>query len=1063
MAPAAGSGTVRPLRWAGGAIAVAVVVLLLLPGGLAGVPQLAAGSVGAPTGRRVAVAAAASGLPLPHASVALTAAQDWPELHRTPTLDGVDFGSPLNSTSAAHLGVAWATDLFGAALDSPVAAYDPSLHEVLAYIGTEAGTVEAVDVANGQIVWGVWLGSPIRSSPLVANGSVYVATFSNPAVFRLNASTGAVQCSVVSIRPLEGTPTLGTPSGGPPTLYIGSEDDVRSDGAIEAIDARNCSEEWSYSNFTTTNGTSGSWVPAAYATTANGTPVVVFGTSDPDAAVYALDAATGALLWKFRAANPSPGTYDIGGGAAIGVPGANGFPQGVVYVPSKYGILYALALNNGTPIWSTNFDRLLGLANGTEGGRSTPALDGENLIFGEGQGLLDLNARNGREIWSYRDPARVESIASPAVAGGRGTAVVATADLTGALDVVSVAKGTALFRYTTGGYVTASPAVVGGNLLLASTDGFLYDFDVGGGTATTLPSANISSPTPGALLAAPAGNLILRGNATAPHGLAGVEVAIRSGGAGGPWWDGRSQSWVSGPFLNWAHLGSPGANASAWSFAFPPAATGGSYAVTAYAVAGSGQSGIRTAEVAFGVGYRASGPHLRATPEYVAPGAPVVVNGGGFGANETVALRLGGRILLGNVTASATGALPATTVRIPSNTSFGEDSLGATGESSGRTANGSIIVANSWTQFGGAPGHPNYEPNDPTFQFLVHPGGNYWVDLAWDFTSGSPMNTSPAIVDGVAYVADAAGNLYALDVRNGGILWNWSLPGGPAAITGAPAVNASLGLVLVGAADGTVDAVGLANGTTAWRSSVGGHVAAPLLAGDRVYATTTAGKVVALDAANGSRVWTRSLPSAIDGAATLSAPGTVLVVGQANGNVTGIAVGNGTVLWNFATGGAVRAAAAASGNLVYIGSTDHHVYALDAATGRKVWSFAAGAPILDTGAIVSHYTYNGGQLELAIGADNGELYVLDAANGSLFYHLSVPGEILGMGSAEGIVVVETSKGIVSAVRAYTPLDVWKYDTGGSLRSAPVLLDGTIYVAASDGHLYAFTTFGQPPD
>ncbi len=79
------------------------------------------------------------------------------------------------------------------------------------------------------------------------------------------------------------------------------------------------------------------------------------------------------------------------------------------------------------------------------------------------------------------------------------------------------------------------------------------------------------------------------------------------------------------------------------------------------------------------------------------------------------------------------------------------------------------------------------------------------------------------------------------------------------------------------------------------------------------------------------------------------------------------------------------------------------------------------------------------------------LHVRNAANGSPFDHLSVPGEILGVGSAEGIVVVETSKGIVSAVRATPPLDLWKYGTGGSLPSAPVLLDGPIDAAASDGH------------
>jgi outer membrane protein assembly factor BamB len=41
--------------------------------------------------------------------------------------------------------------------------------------------------------------------------------------------------------------------------------------------------------------------------------------------------------------------------------------------------------------------------------------------------------------------------------------------------------------------------------------------------------------------------------------------------------------------------------------------------------------------------------------------------------------------------------------------------------------------------------------------------------------------------------------------------------------------------------------------------------------------------------------------------------------------------------------------------------------------------------------------------------------------------------------------------------------VWKYKTQAALATAPVVVDGTIYVGAGDGHLYAFTSYGQPPD
>ncbi|MCI4317875.1 MAG: PQQ-binding-like beta-propeller repeat protein, partial [Thermoplasmata archaeon] len=123
--------------------------------------------------------------------VAATSTNDWKQFHGNPRLTGYDPSSSLSATNAAQLGVAWATNLYGAALDSPVVAYDSLLRETLAYVGTESGNVLAVNVANGQTVWGTWLGSPVRSTPAVSNGAVFVGTFRNPALIKLNATTGA--------------------------------------------------------------------------------------------------------------------------------------------------------------------------------------------------------------------------------------------------------------------------------------------------------------------------------------------------------------------------------------------------------------------------------------------------------------------------------------------------------------------------------------------------------------------------------------------------------------------------------------------------------------------------------------------------------------------------------------------------------------------------------------------------------------------------------------------------------------------------------------------------------
>ncbi|MGP8073371.1 MAG: PQQ-binding-like beta-propeller repeat protein [Thermoplasmata archaeon] len=989
-----------------------------------------------------------------------SASYDWLELHQTPSLNGYASNSPLSSLTASQFGVGWATNLYGSTLDSPVVAFNPTLAVTLGYIGTETGNVLAINLANGHIVWGTWLGSPIRATPLVNNGSVYVATFSTPAVYRINATTGAIDCSFVSAREFEATPTLATPPGGAPTLYIGSLDSGTNPGPFYAINAEDCNLEWEFTGY---HVTAGSWDAASYGVTGDGGPTVLFGTDNPDSSVYALNATTGQEVWRFQTYNPGNEDFDVAAGASISPPGKYGFPQGAAFVTNKAGRAYALDLNNGSLIWETNFDAIAGLSpgNGEINGlsRSTPALDGTNMIFGYAQGLVDLDARKGGLIWMYNDSTLTESIASPAIAGGSGHGIVVTGDVGGDVDVVSVARGTPLYSYQTGGYITGSPAVAGGNILVSSANGFLYDFAVGGGDDSVLPTTSIDSPTQGVTLANPDGNLTITGTATDVRAVDEVNVAVESGGAGGQWWDAANRSWSPGPVDDSASLVTPGGLSTSWNISFPVPQAGGVFEVTAYAVSSSGQSDLTGSEVSFVVLYRTSGPYLKASSEFVAPGGTVTVNGGGFGASQPVTLTLFGDTIA-TVMSSISGSLPSTRLTVRATSRFGLTSITATDTKSGQSSTANLTITNIWDQFGNGPGHVGYERNDPTLNTLIFPGGNNWLKVAWDFDAGAPLNASPAIVDGVAYVADTAGQLFAVDLHNGGVIWTFTLTSGRA-IMGSPAVDPSLGLVLVGANDGTVDAIFLSNGTLAWSTSVGGNISAPIYADGIVYAASSIGTVVALAEPDGVEEWSVALGGSITSAPSLNNSAGLLVVGDSDGKVVGLNATTGASRWSYATGGAVTASATISGGWVYIGSSDHKVYALNESTGAKRWTFKTGAAVQDTGSLLDKYSYDAVP-DLYIGSNDGKLYVLRASNGKdlLTYPMGSP--IVGVSTLKGVVLFETAGGVVSGARAAFNLDGWNYTTSGDLVTSPTVIDGAVYVAAGDGCLYAFTSDGQPP-
>jgi outer membrane protein assembly factor BamB len=1004
------------------------------------------------------VGSAATGAgPLPLSSIggaattlSASSAYDWAEFHGGPSLDGYTANTTLSASNAGSLGVAWSTNIYGAALDSPVVAYDSTLGETLTYIGTETGNFFAVNVANGQVVWGHWFGAPIRSTPVVQNGSVYVATFSTPAIYRMNASTGGVQCDLISPMPTEGTPLVVTPPGGVRTLYIGTNDAATSEGPLVAMNADTCAKEWEFSGY---NQTSGSWDAAAYGVDQAGTPLVIFGSADPDSSIYALNAVTGAEVWRYQSYNP--GAYDIGAGPALSLPGTNGFAGGVVYIPSKYGIMYALNFTTGQRIWQTDFNAIAGV---TEGGRSSPALVGTNLVFGYNGGMFDLSALNGSVNWQFQDASHTEVLSSPAIAGPAGHELVVAGDLAGRVNVVDLSNGSLLYHYQTGGYITASPALSDGTILIASSDGFLYAFRTGGGNDATLPTTDVTSPGSYVTLSNPSGNLTIRGTASDPVGVGSVTVALQSDQPAGSWWSRTADAWESGPVTSSAHLTAPGASSTNWSLSVPIPLAGGVFQLTANAASVAGPSDIHGPTVDFTVLASTKGAHIKASPADIGPGANVTITGGGFGKSEEVTLSFNG-VVLRMTNSSATGSVPSTKVEIPTKTTFGLGAIVAVGAVTNRSAAAAVTVTNNWDQFGFNAGHTGFAPNDPTLFNHVDVGEASWLDLAWHFASGAAFDASPVVANEVAYVADTDGHLYALDIRNGGLLWTWALPSG-AAVYVSPVVDTVLGLVFVAASDGSLTAVSVSSGTTVWTTSVSGNLSAPVYADGELYLSSSSGVVAEVSESTGALVWSTTLASPSESTPALDTAQRLLVLGETNGEIVALSNASGKQSWTFAAGGAVDGTVTVAQGSVFAGSTNDQVYCLKETTGKLIWSFTAGGAVTSAGVYLTQGGTGGS--EFFVGASNGDVYALQASKGTLKFFLDWKSPVVGLAGIDGVVVGETHAGTIYGMRAYTNLQTWKFSTGDVLASSPVIVDGTVFLTAENGNLYAFTAYGQAP-
>lgn len=976
------------------------------------------------------------------ATAATVPANVWPEYHHDATLDGTS-GDPLMSASkAATLGVRWMANTGAESYSSPIVAWNSSLQKTVAYVGNEAGTFSAFDTSTGLPLWSTHFTGSIRSTPLAEGNFVWVAPAASGRIYKVNAATGAVACSApvtnTSGEGLDSSPVLATPPGGVATVYMAANDVGSYNGPITAVTESTCMVEWAATP-ELAPGTGGTWDALSYGLDAGGNGLLVLGTADPDSAVYALNAVTGATVWRFAVENPSPSTYDVGAGVALSAPGVNGFGDGVAYVLTKYGDTYALDLTTGAQIWKVGVG---------SSGIGTPAVFDNTVVEGTDRGLVALNATTGASLWT--DASGYPIDAAPAVIGPDGQQFVAYGDTSGAIKVVDPGTGAPLYSFQTGNFIVGSVADYDGNLLETSADGFLYDLAPGGGNGAA-PSATVTAPSSGSKVANPNGPLAVNGTASGPSGVSGVSVYIQSGGSSGPWWNSSTGTWTAAPYPNPATLDTPGANSVNWSATFPVSPAGNVYEIFASAVAPSGladnsinSSAPSGARSSFTVQASSSAPKLTSSAFWAAPGQAVNVSGRGFSPGEAVTVSLAGSALA-HVTANSNGGFGPSPLKIPATALFGPGSLNAVGAQSGSVANAAIYVTNAWSQVGDSATQTSSEPNDSTFSHHLSVSSSTYLTRAWTFNSGAPITSQPAVVHAVAYAGNSAGQVFAVDVRSGQQVWQTSL--GSNSVTTSPAFSG--GSVVVGTSTGAVVALKASTGARAWTAQVGSAAGSVTVSGSDLLVGTAHGAVYALAAATGALLWHTAVPGAVVGAP--ASDGSLVLVGDSSGAVSALHVADGTLAWTFRAGGAVTSPLL-SGSNVYVGSADGNLYDLAESTGSVAWSFATGAPVTAAPALEA--------TSVVVGSSNGSVYYLKA--GSLTYTVQARGAVVGVGAAAGFVVSALGNGSVLGSKPQdTDPQAWTAQVGTSLTAAPTILNGAVYVAGQNGTLACFTVPGSP--
>jgi outer membrane protein assembly factor BamB len=201
----------------------------------------------------------------------------------------------------------------------------------------------------------------------------------------------------------------------------------------------------------------------------------------------------------------------------------------------------------------------------------------------------------------------------------------------------------------------------------------------------------------------------------------------------------------------------------------------------------------------------------------------------------------------------------------------------------------------------------------------------------------------------------------------------------------------------------------------------------------------------------------------------------VAYVGTHAGRFVGVVtdgVGQGTIRLDLTLGGMVwgTAIADAAGRM-YVGADDDKLYAIDPGKGKVVWSVQLGdcKPTRAPGPEGARCDVDGGP---TIGPD-GDLYVGAAGvyrlgrDGTIRWHYpkdeAKPPHVFStpMVTKEGLVVFGGQDGFVTALDGETGTVKWRYKVRADVDGSAALgIDGTIYIGADDGRLYALRNDGS---
>jgi outer membrane protein assembly factor BamB len=296
-------------------------------------------------------------------------------------------------------------------------------HDGTIFFGSDDGNLYALNADTGRQKWKFITEGPVSSTPAVAGGLVYVLSYDDR-LYAVDESSGKLRWKFTTrgerrfeAKGLNGMQPFTQTFADPFDVYLSSP--VVGEGAV------------------------------------------YFGSGDGN--VYALNASTGELRWRYQ-------TGDV-------VHASPALANGIVYFGSWDSLFYAVDAETGKEKW-----RFQGgqdpLIHNQVGFQSSPVVAGGVVYTGcRDSNVYALDAVTGKERWRVNNEGSWVNSAPSVIAG---KVLYATSD-SSLFAAVDAATGEPVFKQHLKAYVFSSPAVAGNAVYLGVLNGTLEAHDVTSG------------------------------------------------------------------------------------------------------------------------------------------------------------------------------------------------------------------------------------------------------------------------------------------------------------------------------------------------------------------------------------------------------------------------------------------------------------------------------------------------------------------------------------------------------------------------------------------------------